>query len=124
MAKAQKTERALFCFWGAVKEKTAVKVKESHQAGKKRMALKERFGNPQEVLNMMAEYMKDGDVASITDLISSYISNSHKYNNQDEFAEAIGTTRQTLHRMLAHNDAVAIKYFFGAIEQIYQDANE
>ena len=102
----------------------AVKAKEGHHISNKRMALKEQFGNPQEVLNMMADYMRDGDVASITDLISAYISNSHKYKNQDEFAKAIGTTRPTLHRMLAHNDAVSIKWFFGAIEQIYQDANE
>ncbi len=100
----------------------ALKTKEKSHDGK-RMALKERFGNPNEVLEMMAEYMKDGDVASITDLISSYISNSPKYNNQEEFANAIGTTRQTLHRMLSHSDAVSMKVFFGAIEQIHSDSN-
>jgi hypothetical protein len=88
------------------------------------MSLKERFGNPEQVLEMMADYMKDGDVASITDLISSYVSNSHKYKNQDEFAEAIGTTRQTLHRMLSHSDTVSMKVFFGALERIHSDATE
>jgi|GEM_PF-2268632 hypothetical protein len=101
----------------------ALKAKEKNHEGK-RMALKERFGNPNEVLGMMADYMKDGDVSSITDLISSYISNSPKYNNQAEFAQAIGTTRQTLHRMLSHSDTVSMKVFFGAIEQIYTDATE
>ena len=101
---------------------TALKVKTSLEH--KRMSLKEKFGNPEQVMGMMADYMKDGDVASITDLISSYISNSPKYKNQDEFAEAIGTTRQTLHRMLSHSEAVSIKVFFGAIERIYSDATE
>ena len=68
--------------------------------------------------------MKVGDVASITDLISSYMANSEKYKNQEQFAEAIGTTRQTLHRMLSHSDTVSIKVFFNAVEQIYRDASE
>lgn len=88
----------------------------------KRLSLNQQFANPNQVLNMMADYMKDGDVASITDLISAYITNSEKYKNQDQFADAIGTTRQTLHRMLSHEDTVSIKVFFGAIEQIHQDA--
>lgn len=70
----------------------------------------------------MAQYLKDGDVASITDLIASYISNSPKYKNQEQFATAIGTTRQTLHRMLSHSDTVSIKVFFRAIEQIHSDS--
>ena len=88
---------------------------------KKRMGLKEKFANPEYILEQMAQYMKDGDVASITDLISAYVSNSHKYKNQDQFAEAIGTTRQTLHRMLSHSDSVSIKVFFNAIERIHED---
>lgn len=103
---------------------TALKSKEIFKINSKRMALKERFGNPNEVLNMMSGYIKAGDVASLTDLISSYISNSSKYDNQEEFAEAIGTTRQTLHRMLSHNDAVSMKVFFAAIERIHSDATE
>lgn len=75
-------------------------------------------------MNMMSDYLKEGDVASITDLISSYISNSLKYKNQDEFASAIGTTRQTLHRMLSHSDSVSIKVFFNAIERIHSDIAE
>lgn len=70
----------------------------------------------------MAQYLKDGDVASITDLIASYISNSPKYKNQEQFSTAIGTTRQTLHRMLSHSDTVSIKVFFRAIEQIHSDS--
>ena len=103
----------------------AIKVKdEKSNLDKRRMSLKEKFGQPQYILDQIAHYIKDGDVASITDLISSYISNNHKYKNQDQFAEAIGTTRQTLHRMLSHSDSVSIRVFFGAIEQIYEDANE
>lgn len=100
---------------------TALKIK-SPTAAEKRLSLKQKFGQPQYVLEQMAEYMKDGDVASVTDLIASYIANSSKYKSQDQFAEAIGTTRQTLHRMLSHNDNVSIKIFFSAIEQIHQDS--
>lgn len=89
---------------------------------KKRLSLNQKFGNPTEVLNMMADYIKDGDIASITDLISAYVANSSKYKNQDQFAEAIGTTRQTLHRMFSHEDTVSLKIFFGAIEQIHNDS--
>ncbi len=101
---------------------SALKIKSNLEH--KRMSLKEKFADPGQVMEMMAGYMKEGDVASITDLISAYISNSHKYNNQDEFAEAIGTTRQTLHRMLSHNGNVSMKVFFGAIERIHSDATE
>ncbi len=90
----------------------------------RRVGLKEKLGQPHFVIERMAEYMKTGDVASITDLISSYISNSPKYKNQEQFATAIGTTRQTLHRMLSHSDNVSIKVFFRAIEQIHGDAEE
>lgn len=95
---------------------------ENTPSEKRRASLKVKLGDPRFVLEQMAIYMQDGDVASITDLIGSYISNSPKYKNQDQFAEAIGTTRQTLHRMLSHNDAVSLKVFFNAIEQIHADA--
>ncbi len=88
----------------------------------KRKSLNEQFGDANSVINMMADYMKDGDVASITDLVSAYLSHSPKYKNRDEFAAAIGTTRQTLHRMLSHEDTVSLKVFFSAIEQIHADA--
>ncbi len=101
----------------------AIKSSEKNH-GSKRMSLKARFANPEEILGMMADYMKEGDVASITDLISSYISNSPKYKSQEQFAEAIGTTRQTLHRMLSHSDTVSMKVFFGAIEQIHSDSDK
>lgn len=102
---------------------TAIKLKEEKSSvEKRRSGLKERFGQPQFILEQMSAYMKDGDVASITDLIASYIANSPKYKNQDQFAEAIGTTRQTLHRMLSHSDTVSLKVFFNSIEQIHEDA--
>lgn len=88
----------------------------------KRESLKERFGQPEYVLEQMAQYLKEGDVASITDLISAYVSNSPKYKSQQEFADAIETSRQTLHRMFSHNEEVSMNVFIGAIQQIYQDA--
>lgn len=101
---------------------TAMKLKnEKSSAENRRAGLKEKLGQPEFVMEQMSQYMKDGDVASITDLIASYISNSPKYKNQEQFAEAIGTTRQTLHRMLSHSDAVSLKVFFNAIEQIHSD---
>ncbi len=87
------------------------------------MDKKINFENPQFILDEIAQYVKDGDITSSTDLISAYISNSLKYNSQTEFAEAIGATRQTLHRMFAH-DNVNLNVFFKAIEQIHDDANE
>lgn len=95
---------------------------EKTNTDKRRAGIKEKLGQPQFVLEQMAQYLKDGDVASITDLIASYISNSPKYKNQEQFATAIGTTRQTLHRMLSHSDTVSIKVFFRAIEQIHSDS--
>lgn len=70
----------------------AAKIKNSKAAvNQKRVGLKEKFGQPEFILEQMAQYLKDGDVASITDLIASYVANSPKYNNQEEFATAIGT---------------------------------
>ncbi len=102
---------------------SALKIKKQ-ALEKRRLSLKEKFAQPQYVLEQMASFLKEGDVASITDLISAYVSNSEKYKNQEEFAEAIGTTRQTLHRMFSHSDAVSIKVFFGAVGRIYEDANQ
>lgn len=89
----------------------------------KRLSLKQKFADPKFILNEIAEYIKDGDFASITDLISAYISNSKNYKSQDDFAFAIGTTRQTLHRMFAHEN-VSLTVFFNALEQIYEDAKK
>ncbi len=101
----------------------AFKIKhEKPSLEQKRKSLNEQFGDASTIINMMAEYLKDGDVVSITDLISAYLSNSAKYKNRDEFATAIGTTRQTLHRMLSHEETVSLKVFFNAIEQIHADA--
>lgn len=86
----------------------------------KRMGIKEKFRDPRFIVDQMAELLKEGDFSSSTDLISAYIANSPKYKNQDEFAEAIGTTRQTLHRMFAHEN-VSLNLFFKALEQIHSD---
>ena len=87
------------------------------------MEKKIHFENPQFILDEIAQYVKEGDIASSTDLISAYISNGLKYKSQTEFAEAIGATKQTLHKMFAH-DNVNLNVFFKAIEQIHDDANE
>lgn len=101
---------------------SAAKIKGSKsEIEMKRTGLKEKFGEPKFILEQMAQYLQDGDVASITDLISAYVSNSPKYQSQEEFAKAIGTTRQTLHRLFSHSEAVAVGVFFSAIEQIYSD---
>lgn len=63
---------------------------------KRRSGLKEKLGQPQFVLDQVAEYIKEEDVASIADLIAFYISNSPKYKKQEQFVIAIGTARQTL----------------------------
>lgn len=99
----------------------AYKIKREPSLEQKRQTMNENFGNPKYIIESMAEFVRDGDVASITDLISAYISNSGKYKSQTEFAEAIGTSRQTLHRMFSH-EAVSLNIFFGAIEQIYDDS--
>lgn len=99
---------------------TAAKIKKTILSDE-RSSFKRKFGEPKYILEQIANYIKDGDIASVTDLIAAYISNSTKYNSQDQFAEAIGTTRQTLHRMLSHNDNVSLKIFFRSIEQIHED---
>lgn len=75
------------------------------------------------MIDEIANYIKDGDILSVTDIISVYISSSPKYKSQAEFAEAIGTNRQTLYRMLI-NENVGVHIFYRAIERIHQDAQE
>jgi hypothetical protein len=87
------------------------------------MSLKEKFKNPQYIIDEISNFVKEGDISSCTDLISAYISHSSKYANQDQFAAAIGTTRQTLHRMFAHEN-VNLNVFFKAVERIHQDIND
>ena len=89
----------------------------------KKMGIKEKFRDPSFIIDQMAEFLKEGDFSSSTDLISAYIANSPKYKNQEEFAEAIGITRQTLHRMFAHEN-VSLNLFFKAIEQIHADIEQ
>ena len=102
----------------------ALAIKQKSSRSTKRLSLKQKFGDPQYILSLMSDFVKDGDVASITDLISAYISNSPLYKSQDEFAQQIGTTRQTLHRMLSHSDTVSLRVFFNAIEQIHSDSQK
>lgn len=100
-----------------------IETSKSSQLKNKRMGIKEKFRDPQFILDEITQYVKEGDIAASTDLISAYISNSFKYSSQSDFAEAIGTTRQTLHRMFAH-DNVNLNVFFRAIEQIHADISE
>ncbi|MBI2519319.1 MAG: hypothetical protein HYV97_02830 [Bdellovibrio sp.] len=102
---------------------TAVKQNVGENYRAKKMGLKEKFGHPDFILEQISQCVKDGDFASITDFISSYVSNSPKYKSQDEFAEAIGTTRQTLHRMFAHEN-VSLNILFNALEKIHADQEE
>lgn len=90
---------------------------------RKKLSMKEMFGDPRFVIDKISEFIKEGDFSSSTDLISAYIENSSKYKNQDQFAEAIGTTRQTLYRMFAHQ-SVSLNLFFNALEKIYDDISE
>ena len=89
----------------------------------KRLSLKEKFADPAFIINEISNFIKDGDFASITDLISAYISNNKKYKSQDDFAMSIGTTRQTLHRMFAHEN-VSLTVFLNALEKIHEDTQE
>lgn len=102
---------------------SAVKKQSVDAYENKRMSLKEKFASPQYIIEQISQYVKDGDFDSMTDLISAYITNSPKYRNQEEFAEAIGTTRQTLHRMFAH-ESVSLNIFFNALNKIHEDANK
>ncbi|MBT3984561.1 MAG: hypothetical protein HOE90_24605 [Bacteriovoracaceae bacterium] len=80
-----------------------------------------RFADPKYILEALKNFMNDGEFHSMTDLISAYIKHSPKYLTQEEFAAAIGTNRQTLHRMMAHEN-VSLNLFFSALEQIHDDA--
>ena len=87
----------------------------------KQSQINKKFADPQFIINQICQFIKDGDARSITDLISAYISNSDLYKNQDEFAQQIGTTRQTLHRLFRQNEQVSVGVLFACIDQIYQD---
>jgi hypothetical protein len=70
--------------------------------------------NPKFILDTIANYIQEGDISTSTDLISAYIT------DREDFAVAIGTTVESLHRMLAH-DGESLNVFFKAIEKIHQD---
>jgi hypothetical protein len=70
--------------------------------------------NPKFILDTIANYLQEGDISASTDLISAYIT------DREEFAAAIGTTVESLHRMLAH-DGEGLNVFFKAIEKIYEE---
>lgn len=97
------------------------KINKKKIARKRKPDVKSKLGQAKFVVKQMSQFMKDGDVTAITDLIASYIANSPKYKTQESFAEIIGTSGQVLHRMLSHDDAVPMKVFFNAIEQIHSD---
>lgn len=101
---------------------TNVENSKSSRMSKKRKSLQEKFSDPQYIIDEISNYVREGDIAACTDLLSAYIANSPKYKNQEQFAEAIGTTRQTLHRMFAHEN-VSLNIFFKAVERIFKDAN-
>ncbi len=69
----------------------------------------------------MADYLKAGDVESITDLINLYIRNSSQYT-QEIFSEKIGVSRGTLSSMLSNTGNVSMNVFMSAIDLIYQDS--
>ncbi|MCK6595818.1 MAG: helix-turn-helix domain-containing protein [Bacteriovoracaceae bacterium] len=93
--------------------------KEEH-VDKKRMNALENFKNPQFIFDQIISAFQDGDFESSTDFIAAYVKNSPKYNTQDEFAEKIGTTRQTLSRMFAHEN-VSMNIYFECLRQIKED---
>ena len=95
----------------------------SSRISTKRLAIKEKFSSPKFIYGELMKLFSEGDLASTTDLISAYISNSHKYKNQGEFADAIGTNRQTLYRMLS-NENVSMNLYFKAIERIHDDQED
>jgi hypothetical protein len=99
-----------------------IETSKSSKHKNKRFGIREQFASPQFIIEEIALYVKEGDISASTDLIAAYISNSPKYKSQSDFASALGTTRQTLHRMFAH-DNVNLNIFFKAVEQIYDDAN-
>jgi hypothetical protein len=70
--------------------------------------------NPKFILDTIANYLQEGDISASTDLISAYIA------DREQFAAAIGTTVESLHRMLAH-DGESLNVFFKAIDKIYEE---
>jgi hypothetical protein len=71
--------------------------------------------NPKFILDTIATYIREGDISASTDLISAYIT------DREDFAAAIGTTVESLHKMLAH-DGESLNVFFKAIDKIYNDS--
>ncbi len=94
----------------------------SDSAISRRKSMLEKFGDPEYAYNSLIQNLRDGEFHSMTDTITSYIANNPKYKSQDDFAEAIGTSRQTLHRMFGHGN-VSLNVFFDAMERIYDDAH-
>ncbi|MES2803281.1 MAG: hypothetical protein V4654_12370 [Bdellovibrionota bacterium] len=101
----------------ALKNKTSKKSFEE-----KYLKHKEKMGDPKYAYNSIVNYIKDGDISNVTDVIASYISNSPNYSSVDDFAKAIGTSRRTLFRMLSNSDGTSLKVFFSAMERVYGDS--
>lgn len=89
----------------------------------KRSSHEKDYANPKKMYKLICDHVKSGDIAEVTGIISVYIQYSPLYSGMEEFAQAIGTTRQTLYRMLA-NQNVSMNLFFKAVERIFDDANE
>lgn len=103
-------------------EKDFKRTKDMTAALKKRKpSLKDKYGDPIYVLELMDTFFKEGELESLTDVISSYVKNSSKYSSQEEFADIIGTSKATLTRMYAHGN-VSLNVLFDAIYQIREDA--
>jgi len=96
--------------------------KEEH-VDRKRMNALENFKNPKFIFEQILSAFQEGDFESSTDFIAAYVKNSPKYKTQDEFAERIGTTRQTLSRMFAHEN-VSMNIYFECLRQIKEDIGE
>jgi hypothetical protein len=87
---------------------------------KNKNKLQKELGNPKFIIEEISRFVKEGDIAASTDLICAYIAHSPNYTSLEEFAESIGTTRQTLYRLFAQEN-VSMLVFFKAIEKIYED---
>ncbi len=91
-----------------------------HSRLKNKIKLQKELENPKFIIDEISKFVKEGDITASTDLICAYIAHSPNYASLEQFAESIGTTRQTLYRMFAHEN-VSMLVFFKAIEKIYED---
>ena len=79
--------------------------------------------NPKHVLEQLSTCIKRGTIKDAMNHLESYITHSPKYTSKEKFANAIGSNRQTLYRMLS-NENVSMNLFFDAVNQVFQDSKE